>query len=126
MKFKEIIPHRVFETGGGEPIEIADCAHIELAPDEQVTFKTLSGAEYDVTRKSWGYYATPSLNGRLQGFGLRGVLVKNFDAKYYILLVERGKEDCFQYYCDIQELTVVCWLDNDKELKMLEKKLNSG
>ena len=126
MKFKEIIPRHVFETGGGGPIEIDDCAHIELAPEEQVTFKTLSGGEYDVTRKSWGYYATPSLNGRLQGFGLRGVLVKNFDAKYYILLVERGKEDCFQYYCDIQELTVVCWLDNDKELKMLEKKLNSG
>ena len=126
MKFKETIPPRIFETGKGEPTEIADCAHIELTPDEQVTFKTFSGAEYDVIRKSWGYYATPSLNGRLQGFGLRGVLVKSLDSKYYILLVERGKEDCFQSYCDIQELTIVCWLDNDKELKTLEGKLNSS
>ena len=126
MKFKETIPPRIIETGRGELIEISDCAHVELVPDEQVTFKTPSGTEYDVVRKSWGYYATPSLNGRLQGFGLRSVLVKNPDDKYYIFLVERGKEDCFQHYCDIQDVTVVCWLDNDKELKMLDERLNSS
>ena len=126
MEFKEIIPPRAFEVGRRDPVEITDCAQIKLAPNEQITLKTESGSEYDIVRKSWGYYATSSLNGRLQGFGLRGVLVKNPDDRYYIFLVERGKEDCFQYYCDIQELTVVCWLDNDKELKMLEKKLNSG
>jgi len=128
MKFKEIIPPRrvIIETKRGEPIEISDCAHIELFPDELVTFKTPSGTEYDVVRKSWGYYSTPSLNGRLQGFGLRAVLVKNLDAKYYVLLVESGQEDFFQDYCDVQEMTVVCWLDNDRALKILDAKLNSS
>ena len=124
MKFKEIIPPRIIETG--KDIEVSDCAHIELAHDELVTFETTSGTEYDVVRKSWGYYATPSLNGRLQRFGLRGVLVKNLDTKYYIFLVERGKENYFQCYCDTEEITVVCWLDNDKALKILDEKLNSS
>ena len=64
---------------------------IQLEPDEQVTFVTDSGSEYDVARKSWGYYATPSLNSRLAGFGLRGVLVRGDDGKAYLFLVEMGK-----------------------------------
>ena len=127
MKIKETIPPRVIiGDKRGAPIEISDCAHIELFPDELVTFETPSGTEYDVVRKSWGYYSTPSLNGRLQGFGLRAVIVKNLDAKYYIFLVESEQEDLFQDYCDVQEVTVVCWLDNDRALKLLGAKLNSG
>ena len=125
MKFEERKPLRTFEVGCNETI-LKDCVRIELASDEQVTFKTVSGTEYDVVRKSWGYYATPSLNGRLQGFGLRGVLVRNLNAKFYLLLVEEGKEERFQHYLDIEQLTVVCWLDNDKELETLEEKLNSS
>ena len=86
----------------------------------------MSNAEYDVVRKSWGYYATPSLNGRLQAFGLRGVLVKSLDAKFYILLVEKGKEHCFLCYLDVEKLTIVCWLDDDNALETLEEKLNSS
>ena len=55
----------------------SDCGRIALAPDEQVTFTTEAGGEYDVTRKSWGFYATPSINGRLKTFGLRAALVRN-------------------------------------------------
>lgn len=125
MKFEEHKPPRTFEVGCDKTI-LKDCAHIELAPNEQVTFKTVSGTEYDMVRKSWGYYATPSLNGRLQGFGLRGVLVRNLNAKFYLLLVEKGEEERFQHYLDIEQLTVVCWLDNDKGLEMLEEKLHGS
>src|SRR4051812_30774923 len=91
MRIKLIEPPRVFRTGRGDPIEIKDCARIELAPDEQVTFVTPDGKEYDVARKSWGFYATPSLNGRLLDFGLRAVLVRSHVGKHYLFLVESGR-----------------------------------
>ena len=120
MKFKEVIPPRAFEVGRRDPVEITDCAQIKLAPNEQITLKTESGSEYDIVRKSWGYYATPSLNGRLRFFGLRTVLVKSPSAKFYILLVENGKEEDFQKYLKVEDLTIVCWLDNDEHLGNLE------
>ena len=43
-------PPRTYEVGVNA-VKIKDCAHIELKPNEQVTFLTESGAEYDVTRK---------------------------------------------------------------------------
>lgn len=125
MKFKLIDPPRVFEAGRAEIIQLKDCAHIELEPDEQVTFETESGAEYDVARKSWGFYATPSLNGRLQKFGLRAALVKSPAAKFYVFLIESGKEADCQRYLDVEGHSVVCWLDNDGELETLERKLNA-
>ena len=123
MKVKVIDPPRVFEVGRGEVIQFKDCARIEPEPDEQVTFVTESGAEYDVARKSWGFYATPSLNGRLKSFGLRGVLVRSPTSRYYVFLVESGKEGDFQRYLDVEGHTVVCWLDTDSELGVLERKL---
>ena len=124
VKFTPINPPRSFNVSLNEGIELTDCAHIELAPNEQVTFMTESGAEYDVVRKPWGFYATPSLNSRLRKFNLRAVLVKSPDSKFYILLIERGKESGFRQYLDREGLTVVCWLDNDAELQALERKLN--
>lgn len=120
MRFKEIIPPRAFEVGKGESIEIFDCAQVELAPNEQITLKTESGSEYDIVRKSWGYYATPSLNSRLKFFGLKTALVKSVSSKFYILLVEIGKEEEFQKYLKIEELTIVCWLDDDRYLETLD------
>ena len=90
MKFFRNDPPRIYEAGFDVKVLISDCGKIELEPDEQVTFITPSGGEYDVARKSWGFYATPSLNGRLQGFGLKAVLVKNRINRYFIFLVEKG------------------------------------
>lgn len=126
MKFKLKDPPRVFEISSGGAIQMRDCAHIELEPDEQVTFVTESGAEYDVARKSWGFYATPSLNSRLKHFGLRAVLIKSPVGKFFILLVENGKESEFQRYADIEGYTIVCWMDNSAELKTIEQKLKSS
>ena len=125
MKIIELDPPRVFTIRKESPLEIRHCANIKLEPDEQVTFVTESGGEYDVTRKSWGFYATPSLNGRLQKFGLRAVLVKNPDAKYYILLVESDREADFQRYLNDEGIIIVSWLDNDKDLGYLEQELKN-
>ena len=125
MRFEQNDPPRVFEIGRVESIQIKDCGRIQLDADEQVTFTTPSGAEYDVARKSWGFYATPSLNGRLPSFGLRAVLIKSPSSKYYVFLVEAGKEADCQRYMDLEGHTVVCWLDNDHELERLVDKITS-
>jgi len=127
MKLKLNNPPRVFTVGRNEKFDVKDCAHIELDANDQVTFVTESGSEYDVARKEWGFYATPSLNSRLPNFNLRAVLIKNIPSKkYYLILVERGKEKEFKSYMKVHEYIVVCWLDSDAELEKLEQKLKEA
>ena len=78
MKFEELKPPRTFRVGRQSEVEIHDCGRIRLQPDEMVTFITSGGRQYDVTAKSWGFYATPSLNGRLQGQGFKSALVREY------------------------------------------------
>lgn len=120
MKFEPKIPPREFEVGYDVKGTIRDCGTMRLAPDEQITFVTDAGGEYDLTRKEWGFYATPSLNGRLAGFNLRAVLVKNRVNRFFVLLVERGKEDAFDNYVRQEPLTIVSWLDSLEALQALE------
>ena len=117
-------PPRRFAVGNATPFEMKDCGTLRLDADEQVTFATAAGAEYDVARKSWGFYATPSLNGRLAQFGLRGVLIKNRDTgRYFVLLVERDHEQGFDDYCVQENLAVITWLDTTEALDDLSRKL---
>jgi hypothetical protein len=125
MKFaqKSATPRR-FAVGNADKIEMRDCGMLALEPDEQVTLVTESGAEYDVARKEWGFYATPSLNGRLESFGLRGVLIRNtLTGRYFVLLVERGREDKFGAYMAREGLEIVVWLDSTTALDRLYGRL---
>jgi len=133
MKFTPQDPPRTFSVGTpaspGGIVRMKDCGRVDLRPDEQVTLTTPSGTEYDVARKSWGFYATPSLNSRLPRFGLRAVLVKcpeagNPVAKYFIYLVERGREAEFEQYNSIRGYGVVAWLDRSEALEELDRKVN--
>ncbi|MGE0268302.1 MAG: hypothetical protein AB7S78_07590 [Candidatus Omnitrophota bacterium] len=124
MRFEEKKPPRRFTVGMDKQITISDCGDIYLNHNEQVTFKTQDGKEYDLAKKDWGYYATPSLNGRLEQFNLRGVLVKNMVSKrYFVLLVERGKEPEFEEYLKEEQLKIITWMDNSDVLNNLEQKL---
>jgi len=124
MKFEPKSPPRRFTVGNSVRFHMLDCGELRLEPDEQVTFRTAAGAEYDVAAKDWGFYATPSLNGRLQQFGLRGVLIRNQGTgRYFILLVERGKEALFNAYCIQENLTVITWLDNTETLDRMAARL---
>lgn len=123
MKIRVNDPPRQFTVGNYEPIVLSDCGRIELEPDEVVTFTTADGAEFDVGRKSWGFYATPSLNGRLSQFGLRAVLVKNPVDRFFILLVEQGKEDEFHRYMQNERMDIVAWLDTAEALQRLQQQL---
>jgi len=122
MNIEKTNPPRSFEVGLHSKIAIKDCGRVALDADEQVTFITPSGAEYDLVRKSWGFYATPSLNDRLVRFGFRGVLVKSPNEKYYVFLVEKGKEQDFQKYLDAERHSVVSWLDTTSNLAKLEER----
>jgi hypothetical protein len=124
MRFDAKDPPRTFIVGNAEKFEMKDCGTLRLAADEQVTFVTESGAEYDVARKDWGFYATPSLNGRLEGFGLRTVLIQNRGTKrYFVLLVERGRETAFERYLEVENLRIVHWLDSSEACAALDAKI---
>jgi hypothetical protein len=125
MKFEPKNPPRAFAVGNTIKFDMHDCGSLRLAPDEQVTFVTESGAELDVARKEWGYYATPSLNGRMEQFGLRGVLIKNRGTgRFFVLVVERGLEPAFDSYCERENLAVITWLDSTESLARLERALH--
>ncbi len=78
MRVERRDPPREFQVG---PVTISHCADVELEPDEQITLVSGSGTEYDIVRKSWGYYATPSTNRRLAEHGLRAALTANADGR---------------------------------------------
>ena len=118
MRFDAKTPPRKFAIGDPPRVQLSDCGRMHLSPDELVTFVTERGNEYDVTRKDWGFYATPSLNGRLESFSLRGVLVRNnLSGRYFLMLVERGKEPSFERYIASEQCGVVCWLELDQSLR---------
>ena len=123
MKFEEKRPPRGFAVGNVEKFTMHDCGTLRLAPNEQVTFVTEAGAEYDVARKDWGFYATPSLNGRLASFGLRAVMVRNPSERYFVMLVEKGREAHFDAYVKSERLAIVCWMDSVERLRALEEAL---
>lgn len=91
---------------------ICDSADIYLDENEQVTFVTDGGQRYDVVRKRWGFYATPSINRRLKKEGFRTALVKNAQGRVYLMVVEVGKQDLFERYCEKEDQSVVEWLDD--------------
>lgn len=112
-------PPRTFKVGPSRDLVISHCADVRLEPDEQITFVTHSGTEYDVLRKSWGYYACPSTNARLRDKGLRAALVRNPDDKLYVLLVEAGRESEFETYLRAEKMTVIHWLDRSPVRRLL-------
>lgn len=111
MKIDRRDPPRTFSVKG---VTIAHTADISLNENEMVTFKKPNGAEYDVAAKDWGFYATPSTNGRLKKHGFRTALSRNAETGLrYVLLVEDNKMDEFDAYCRDQNMVVESWLDED-------------
>lgn len=119
MKFQIKDPPREFKVGSQNEITLKDCAHIELANDEQITLLTETGKQLDATRKSWGFYPVPSINSRLDRFAMRAVLTKNSKGQYFILVVEKEKEDEFIKYTEDEQMQIVTWLD-EMSLKKIE------
>ncbi len=117
MEFERLDPPRVFAVSSyGVTQSIEDHGRILLDPLQQVTFVTPGKSEYDVTRTEWGYYATPSLNGRLARFGLRAALVLSSYSHLFVMLVEHGKEPEFLDYLTRDGQTLLTWLDQNTDV----------
>ncbi len=111
MKFEKKSPPRKFSVGMNKEIFISDCGNIILNHNEQISFLTEDLKEYDIVRKKWGYYATPSINGRLANQGFKTALVKNMNGMRYIMIVEESKIDSFKAYLKKEKNQLVEWLD---------------
>jgi hypothetical protein len=126
MKIKTIEPARRFSVGSYVSIELSHVADIELEHNQLVTFRAPGGVEHDVCRTPFGFYATQSMNGRLPGHSLRPALVKNEMGRFYVLLVEVGKEQAFDEYLAADHGELVAWLDGSEEVEIRRKNVPEG
>lgn len=116
MHVERVDPPRRFAVGKGDT-QLAHCADLWLESEEMVTFRSASGGEYDVTRKEWGYYATPSLGKRVRAFGMRAALMRNRETQQrFVVLVEMDKEAAWRAYMAEEAQDLVAWLDDDAGL----------
>jgi hypothetical protein len=112
MKLEIKDPPRRFPVGLKE-ITLAHVADMAREPDEMVTLSDGVGRELDVTRKDWGWYATPSLGGRLRRFGLRAAIMRNVDTRQcFVVLIEEGHEADWRRYMADERQELVLWLDD--------------
>ncbi len=109
LKLKDI--PRKYRCGLQNQIEVSDYGEIFPEPNEQLAFVTKSGKKYDIAAKSWGFYATPSVNSRLTKEGFKTAIVKNSQDRYYIMIVEEDKMNEFHAYLDEEKQEVIEWLD---------------
>jgi hypothetical protein len=131
VRFDPVEPPREFEVGrrGARLRHVGDAW---LEPDEVLTARTASGTEVDLTRKSWGYYGSPSLNGRLREHGLRAALAMGVPRdgepanRMYLMYVEEGSESDFEAYLAAEEMEVVAWLDSDDAVAAVAAALRSA
>ena len=107
MKLKR--QNRKFKVGISN-ITLNEVAKLSLKSNEMVTF--LSGRnEYDIVKKNWGYYATPSINSRLLKFNFQTCLIKSLITKNkVILLVQKNKKKEFNKYLKDEKLKILKWL----------------
>ena len=110
MKIQIQTPGREFVVGTSS-ITITDSGTITLDDDHQITFLETDKSEYDVCKKEWGYYATPSINGRLEHFNYMTCLVKNSAEKKYIMIVKTSKLEEFKTYLEIENLVIETWFN---------------
>ena len=104
-------PPRTFRVGKDGGIAISDCGDIGLAPDEQVTMVSVAGKRHDFVAKEWGFYATPSVNGRLKDAGFKTALVRNLAGRCYVMVVDSDRLAAFEAYCRDEQQVIEEWLD---------------
>ena len=111
-------------------VTISDFGKINLDPDELVSFQTPSGRECDFVAKKWGFYPTSSVNMRLRKEGFKTALVRSFDNKLQINVVEEDNVDSFKKYLSdhTSSKRIICWLDEltEDEMDEIEKIARGG
>tara|TARA_E500000178_G_scaffold356643_1_gene436543 strand:+ start:7196 stop:7564 length:369 start_codon:yes stop_codon:yes gene_type:complete len=113
---------RLFKVGVDKKISLKDVGSIKLNNDENITFVDKNSKEYDVCKKNWGYYATPTINKRLKNFGYLTGLVHNKELNTFVInIVDIKKKKIFFKYLKKENMKLICWLTN-KNLKKIKEK----
>lgn len=104
---------RTFLVSEKNRIFLKDVGKVSLNDNENLTISSTDKKNYEICRKNWGYYATPSINVRLKKNGFRTVLVKQ-NKKLFILIVDNKKIKMFKRYIKLENYKIVKRLDNLK------------
>lgn len=92
-------------------IKLKHVANIYLKSDEMITFLDFKKNEYDVVKKSWGYYATPSIDKRLKKNFYETYLVKNAATNNkFIFIVNIKKKKDFKIYIKKNNIKIIKFL----------------
>jgi len=106
---KIVKKNRKFKVGI-KNITLNEVAKISLKQNEMITFFN-GKTEYDIVKKNWGYYATPSINNRLLKFSLKTCIIKSkVTNNIFIILVQKNKEKEFNKYLKDEKCKVIKWL----------------
>jgi hypothetical protein len=105
--FSAFVPPRRWKVGHDMAIEISEIGELRLSTDEQVVVSGYDGPSYEIVRKSWGFYAAPSLNHRLLIYGLKGIVVTNKAGRHYFMIVEANMYQQFLKYCSEESLEIL-------------------
>ena len=111
MKIKLNKKQRKFKVGTKKNIRIKEFGKIYLNKNEQVTFIN-KNSEFDVVKKNWGYYATPSINKRLKMFKFRTFITKNSYDFIYVMIVHKEKIKEFKKYLKNDKIIIVKEITN--------------
>ncbi len=112
---------RKFIVGKRKNIILTDVGSIFLNDNENITLKNQKKMEYDICKKNWGYYGTPSLNKRLDKFGFIAAIAKNKALKTFaVMIVEKRKKKLFLKYLKKEDMILICWL-SESNLKKINK-----
>jgi hypothetical protein len=109
VEIKILKKPRIFKVVKNKKIK--EVGFLYLKNNEQITFINENKKKYDLVKKSWGYYATPSINDRLKKEGFKTALVRNKFDRYYIMVVDKKKINNFKNYCKAENQKIVEWID---------------
>tara|TARA_Y100000816_G_C25584367_1_gene314077 strand:- start:87 stop:470 length:384 start_codon:yes stop_codon:yes gene_type:complete len=125
---KIIKRNRKFVVGKSKEITLIDKGSIYLNNDNNISIHYDKKVNYDIAKKSWGFYPLPSINKRLKNFNLKAVIVesKNFNT-FFIMLVINNKKKIrdFKIYCKKENINIISWLNN-RNLNLIKKKFKKN
>jgi hypothetical protein len=95
---------------------------INLLSDEQMTLSYLY-SNYDIAKKDWGFYVTPSFQDRCKKNNLLPALIRK-DKKFYFVLVNKKKINYFMIFLKIKKFKLSKWLNTNFYFKKYFIRLN--
>jgi hypothetical protein len=96
---------RSWIVGDKKDILITEKIKIQLDDNEQVSFvEKKNMTSYEICKKNWGYYVSPSIDKRLKDYGHKMYITKNQYGQVYLMAVDLKKIKKFTLYCKKEKL----------------------